>query len=334
MKAQMKYADRRLSPAAVILGGDEIAAGTVTIKDLDLGRDAVGGRHRQRRLARRAARASRPCRAPSWSPRIRAHRGRARPMRTEPPVPAEALAAIRAPFAGRARARVRRPDPAAAGPAARPGGRGHARAAVRGPGRGRRGGLPAARLHRARGARATSTRGGRPAAISMRARRSAPRRGARTGAEEFLQIGRRGVRRRRRRAPRRTPRSSPWPGERRRPAGAATCRCWLGDVGLFAAFIEAWTWPPPLAARLKRVASAGRGCCGPSWTARRQASRAGAPVSRLAGAAGRRCAKPRPPAVLEEVWALAGIEPVGGRRPGRDRRTAWSAAPRPPAPRR
>ena len=38
MKAQMKYADRRLSPAVVLLGGDEIAAGTVTIKDLDLGR--------------------------------------------------------------------------------------------------------------------------------------------------------------------------------------------------------------------------------------------------------------------------------------------------------
>jgi histidyl-tRNA synthetase len=38
MKAQMKYADRRLSPAAVILGEDEIAAGTVTVKDLDLGR--------------------------------------------------------------------------------------------------------------------------------------------------------------------------------------------------------------------------------------------------------------------------------------------------------
>lgn len=42
MKAQMKYADRRLSPAAVILGEDEIAAGTVTIKDLDLGRDLAG----------------------------------------------------------------------------------------------------------------------------------------------------------------------------------------------------------------------------------------------------------------------------------------------------
>jgi histidyl-tRNA synthetase len=43
MKAQMKYADRRLSPAAVILGGDEIAAGTVTIKDLDLGRALASG---------------------------------------------------------------------------------------------------------------------------------------------------------------------------------------------------------------------------------------------------------------------------------------------------
>jgi histidyl-tRNA synthetase len=38
MKAQMKYADRRLSPAAVIIGDDERAAGTVTVKDLDLGR--------------------------------------------------------------------------------------------------------------------------------------------------------------------------------------------------------------------------------------------------------------------------------------------------------
>jgi len=38
MKAQMKYADRRVSPAAVIVGEDELAAGTVTVKDLDLGR--------------------------------------------------------------------------------------------------------------------------------------------------------------------------------------------------------------------------------------------------------------------------------------------------------
>jgi histidyl-tRNA synthetase len=43
MRAQMKYADRRLSPAAVILGEDEIAADTVTIKDLDLGRALSSG---------------------------------------------------------------------------------------------------------------------------------------------------------------------------------------------------------------------------------------------------------------------------------------------------
>lgn len=43
MRAQMKYADRRLSPAAVILGEDEMAAGTVTVKDLDLGRTLSRG---------------------------------------------------------------------------------------------------------------------------------------------------------------------------------------------------------------------------------------------------------------------------------------------------
>ncbi len=43
MKAQMKYADRRAAPAAVMLGGDEIAAGQVTIKDLDAGRMLAAG---------------------------------------------------------------------------------------------------------------------------------------------------------------------------------------------------------------------------------------------------------------------------------------------------
>ena len=43
MKAQMKYADRRGAPAAIILGGDEIAARQVTIKDLDAGRAAAAG---------------------------------------------------------------------------------------------------------------------------------------------------------------------------------------------------------------------------------------------------------------------------------------------------
>ncbi|MDI7775323.1 histidine--tRNA ligase [Asticcacaulis sp. EMRT-3] len=39
MKAQMKYADRRLSPAVAMIGEDELKSGSVTIKDLDLGRD-------------------------------------------------------------------------------------------------------------------------------------------------------------------------------------------------------------------------------------------------------------------------------------------------------
>jgi len=43
MKAQMKYADRRIAPAAIILGDDEIAAGQVTVKDLDLGRQLARG---------------------------------------------------------------------------------------------------------------------------------------------------------------------------------------------------------------------------------------------------------------------------------------------------
>ena len=43
MKAQMKYADRRSSPAAIMIGGDERANGQATIKDLDLGRDLSRG---------------------------------------------------------------------------------------------------------------------------------------------------------------------------------------------------------------------------------------------------------------------------------------------------
>jgi histidyl-tRNA synthetase len=37
MKAQLKYADKRAAPVAVIQGGDELAKGTVTLKDLKLG---------------------------------------------------------------------------------------------------------------------------------------------------------------------------------------------------------------------------------------------------------------------------------------------------------
>jgi histidyl-tRNA synthetase len=41
MRAQMKYADRRGSPAVVIVGGDERAKGVVTIKDLKAGAEAA-----------------------------------------------------------------------------------------------------------------------------------------------------------------------------------------------------------------------------------------------------------------------------------------------------
>jgi histidyl-tRNA synthetase len=37
MKAQLKYADKRMSPVAVIEGSDERAKGVITLKDLALG---------------------------------------------------------------------------------------------------------------------------------------------------------------------------------------------------------------------------------------------------------------------------------------------------------
>jgi histidyl-tRNA synthetase len=43
MKAQLKYADKRDAPIAVIQGGDELAKGTVTLKDLKLGAKIAAG---------------------------------------------------------------------------------------------------------------------------------------------------------------------------------------------------------------------------------------------------------------------------------------------------
>ena len=43
MKAQLKYADKRGAPIAVIQGGDELAKGTVTLKDLKLGARVATG---------------------------------------------------------------------------------------------------------------------------------------------------------------------------------------------------------------------------------------------------------------------------------------------------
>lgn len=88
---------------------------------------------------------------------------------------------------------------------------------------------------------------------------------------------------------------------------------WLGDVALFSAFIESLSLPKAVAARLQRVA--GR----PRLLAAELARAGHAPAepasqSQLASLlAGRSEAETT--ALLEEVWALAGIEPVGGRRP-------------------
>jgi ATP phosphoribosyltransferase regulatory subunit len=91
---------------------------------------------------------------------------------------------------------------------------------------------------------------------------------------------------------------------------------WLGDVGLFAAFIGSLSLPAALAARLKRVASRPR-------LLNAELARAGqAPAPASAAGGGQLAAmlsglsENEAAAMLEEVWALAGVEPVGGRGPG------------------
>jgi len=85
----------------------------------------------------------------------------------------------------------------------------------------------------------------------------------------------------------------------------------LGDVSLFAAFVDSLSLEPALSGRLKRAFSRPRLLKaeldgGPSQ---------GAEASRIAGLlAG--LPEDEAVAVLEELWALAGIEPVGGRSAG------------------
>ena len=95
--------------------------------------------------------------------------------------------------------------------------------------------------------------------------------------------------------------------------GRGDLTLWLGDVGLFSAFIESLALPATLAARLKRVA--GRPRLLNAELARAgdavAPSRDGQLAKTLAGLSESQAA-----AMLEEVWALAGVEPVGGRGPG------------------
>ncbi|HEX3887833.1 MAG TPA: ATP phosphoribosyltransferase regulatory subunit [Phenylobacterium sp.] len=88
---------------------------------------------------------------------------------------------------------------------------------------------------------------------------------------------------------------------------------WLGDVGLFAAFIGSLGLPAAWAARLTRVAGRPRLL----WA---ELSRAGEAPAAAGGGQLAAMLSGLPEtdaaAMLEEVWALAGVEPVGGRGPG------------------
>uniref|UniRef100_B0T2X8 tRNA synthetase class II (G H P and S) n=1 Tax=Caulobacter sp. (strain K31) TaxID=366602 RepID=B0T2X8_CAUSK len=89
----------------------------------------------------------------------------------------------------------------------------------------------------------------------------------------------------------------------------------LGDVGLFGAFIHSLGLTPPLGARLKRAFTRPRqlkieldgGPLALGQAVGEEKSRIAALLAGLPEA--------EASAVLQELWSLAGIEPVGGRRP-------------------
>lgn len=93
--------------------------------------------------------------------------------------------------------------------------------------------------------------------------------------------------------------------------GRSDLSLWLGDVALFSAFVDTLDLPETLAARLKRVAGRPRLL----WAELSRVDEApdaagGALADLLSG-----LSETQGVALLEEVWTLAGIEPVGGRGP-------------------
>ena len=231
-------------------------------------------------------------------------------MRSEPIVPAAALAAIRAPFAAAGAEPVDPPilQPLGAlldlaGEALRARlfvvqAQGGVEACLRPDFT-----VPVARLHLERGA---------PAGRYLyegRAFRAAPPHSDR--AEEFLQVGLEVFE---------AANASPVAADadiaaRAWAAASAGARAdlelWLGDVGLFSAFVDALGLAAPLAARLKRVAARPR-------LLQAELARAGAapePAAESSQLAALLAGLPvaEAAALLEEVWALAGVERVGGR---------------------
>jgi ATP phosphoribosyltransferase regulatory subunit len=96
--------------------------------------------------------------------------------------------------------------------------------------------------------------------------------------------------------------------------GRADLTMLLGDIALFAALIDAMGLAPALAARLKRAFA--RGGAVSQELARAQAS---APPPRQGDRLAALLAdlpEADAAAVLEDLWSIAGIQPVGGRSPG------------------
>jgi ATP phosphoribosyltransferase regulatory subunit len=85
---------------------------------------------------------------------------------------------------------------------------------------------------------------------------------------------------------------------------------WLGDVALFGAFVESLELPESLGSRLKRVAGRPRLLWAELSRTGQASSDGGTLAGLLAGLSETQAA-----ALLEEVWALAGVKPVGGRGP-------------------
>jgi ATP phosphoribosyltransferase regulatory subunit len=106
----------------------------------------------------------------------------------------------------------------------------------------------------------------------------------------------------------------------------------MGDIGLFGAFIDALELPPPLAARLKRVFSTPRRLR-VELDRELSGARTGEPAGTRLAALLSGLSEEAAAGVLEEIWAMAGIEPVGGRSPAEivhrlAERAALAAAPR------
>jgi ATP phosphoribosyltransferase regulatory subunit len=162
--------------------------------------------------------------------------------------------------------------------------------------------IPAARLH------IESGRAGGRYFYEGKAFRAAPR--GREAYEEFLQVGLEAFETRA--APEGDAEIAGLAWRAAAAGGRGDLTLCLGDVGLFAAFVDTLKLAEPLAARIKRAFASPRRLHalidGAAETVPPAASNGDALAHLIAGLPEAEAA-----AVLEDLWALAGIEPAGGR---------------------